>query len=198
MRNLVAVLLIAGLWPVAAADEITACDVEAAHPSDPDHVGEGRGSSEVNTSRAIQACRDAIDEYPDNPRFHYQLGRAMVYEADASGGDDSEGMAHVATAADMGYTQALFVLGLLHLRDGDTCSAEPVTHRAAEQGLKAARLAYVNAYTAGDYADCGVTRSAGTLHAYLDAAAEQVSGYYENMLLQALRRQVDALGEDDE
>jgi len=71
----------------AAASDLHDCDIEAAHPSDPDRVGEGRASGEVVTSRAIPACRRAIDEWPDVARFHYQLGRALVYAADADGAD---------------------------------------------------------------------------------------------------------------
>ena len=64
--------------PVAQAQVITACDWEVAHPSDPDHVGPGKGSGEVDTARAIAACENAVSTHPDVARFHYQLGRALV------------------------------------------------------------------------------------------------------------------------
>ena len=54
--------------------------------------------------------------------------------------------------------------------------------RAAEAGLKSARLAYVDNAVGGRWSDCGVV---------LDA--DQVSGYYENMLLGALRRELAGL-----
>ncbi len=175
----------------ALADgHITQCDIQAAHPSDPDHVGVGRSSSEVVTHRAIPACRAALEKDPDNPRFHYQLGRAIVYWAGANDADDSEGLEHIRIAADMGYTQALFVLGLMYIRDGDLCAAEPVTKQAADQGLKSARISYVNYAVAGDFDRCGKTASGEEMDAYLDGAASQVSGWYENMLLGNLRRQL--------
>ena len=91
-------------------------------------------------------------------------------------------------AADMDYTQALFVLGLLHLREGEVCAAEPLTKQAADQGLKSARISYVNAMLAGDYDACGVTATHSEMTAYLEGATSQVSGYYENMLLANLKR----------
>ena len=118
----------------ALAEEIHACDLEVAHPSDPDHVGPGVGSGDVVTHRAIPACRAAIAEYPDEARFHYQLGRAIVYWAGANNGDYSEGIEHIRHAADMDYSQALFVLGLMLERDGAVCEVEPLTRQAADQG----------------------------------------------------------------
>ena len=189
---IIGLALLAGSF--AAADgHITECDIQAAHPSDPDHVGEGRSSSQVVTHRAIPACRAAIEAFPDNPRFHYQLGRAIVYWADANEGDDSEGLKHIRIAADLGYTQALFVLGLMHIRDGDLCAAEPVTKQAADQGLKSARISYVNYAVAGDFDRCGMSATVEDMDTYLDGAASQVSGWYENMLLGNLRRQLGQL-----
>ena len=184
-----ALLLCLAAGTVAAEVPVHECDLQAAHPSDPDHLGPGRSSSEVVTHRAIPACRQAVAEYPDVARFHYQLGRALVYWADANGGDTAEGIRHLAHAADMGYTQALFVLGLMHRRAGDVCASEPVTKKAADQGLKSARITYVNGVLGGDYGPCGLSASMEEMRAYLDGASTQVSGYYENMLLANLERQ---------
>ena len=96
----------------------------------------------------------------------------------------------------MGHTQALFVLGLLYLREGDVCASEPVTKKAADQGLKSARITYVNATLAGNYDACGVSASQAEMSAYLDGARSQVSGYYENMLLTDLKRRLGLRGED--
>ena len=190
LMTLIASLTLAG--PAFAGDppEMTDCDRLAAHPSDPDHLGPGVGSGDVVTHRAIPACRAALEADPDNPRLHYQLGRVLVYWADANGADRSEGIEHVRHAAAMDYTQALFVLGLLQ-QAADACAAEPLTRQAAEQGLKAARIAYVDAYTAGVYANCSAVAHGDSMRGYLDAATAQASGYYEHMLLGSLRRQLD-------
>lgn len=178
-----------------AEEDITACDLEVAHPSDPDRIGPGKPTAEVVTHLAIPACRAAVAEAPENPRFHYQLARALVYWADANDGDVTEAMQHLETAAASGYRQAQFVLGLMHVRAGNVCDSEPLTRSAADQGLKSARISYVNAVTAGDYDACAIGATHEEMLDYLDGAASQVNGYYENMLLASLRRQLDRRGE---
>lgn len=171
----------------AGAQTITSCDWEVAHPSDPHHVGPGVSSSDVDTGKAIAACRAALEADPGNPRFQYQLARALVYHAGRTDGSDDEGMRYLGQAAAAGYTQAMFVYGLMLQRHGKTCEVEPWTRRAADQGLKAARIAYVNDALTGTWSNCDITAGPEQMHAYLDGAAEQVSGYYENMLLSLLR-----------
>ena len=108
---------------VCAAD-LDPCDLAAGHPSDPDRVGSGVETQKVVTHVAIRVCRAAIEREPDNPRFHYQLGRALFYWAGANDGDGSEGVQHIETAAGMGYRQAQFVLGYLHKLEDDLCRAD--------------------------------------------------------------------------
>lgn len=185
------------LWVIFAATGVAAleldrCDVAAAHPSDPDRIGEGVETAKVVTHVAIPACRSAVERDPTQARFHYQLGRAIVYWAEANGANADEGIAAVKTAADMGYRQAQFVFGFLKARSGDLCAAEPWYKAAADQGLKSARITYVNDTVAGRYRGCGASASDAELVEYLDGAQAQVSGYYENMLLAGLRRQLEA------
>ena len=56
-----------GLPAVAAAQAITACDWEVGHPSDLDRVGPGVSSSNVDTERAMAACRGDLETDPENP-----------------------------------------------------------------------------------------------------------------------------------
>ena len=195
--RLIILLLLLAIGSAAAAADIHECDLQAAHPSDPDHLGPGRSGGEVLLQKAIPACRAAVEAYPDVARFHYQLGRVLTYWADTNGGDASEGFAYVKNAADMGHTQSLFVLGLLYLRDGKVCAAETVTKKAADQGLKSARISYVNAALAGNYDACGVSATQQEMDAYLSGATAQVSGYYENMLLTDLKRRLALRGETE-
>ena len=172
---------------------MTACDREVGHPSDPDRVGPGVSSSQVDTERAIAACRADLLADPDNPRLQYQLARAIVYHADRHGTSYEEGMVYLAQSANAGHVQAMFVYGLMLSREARVCEAAPWKHRAADRGLKAARLAYVDSAVGGQWTECGVTLDKHVLSGFLDAAADQVSGYYEEMLLGALRREVAAL-----
>lgn len=172
---------------------MTACDREVGHPSDPERVGPGVSSSQVDTERAMAACRADLRADPDNPRLQYQLARAIVYHADRHGTSYEEGMVYLAQSADAGHVQAMFVYGLMLSREARVCEAAPWTRRAAEGGLKAARLAYVDSAVGGQWADCDVTFNKDVMSDFLDAAEDQVSGYYEKMLLGALRREVAAL-----
>lgn len=174
----------------AQAQTIDACDWEAAHPSDPDRVGAGRGSGEVDTGRAIAACEDAVRRHPETARFHYQLGRAQVYAADRDGTDWTVGMPALIRAAELQHRQAMFVLGLMRKREGDVCASEPLTRGAADLGLKSARISYVNDHLSGAFERCAPEATLAQMSDYLAAARSQVSGYYENMLLDALGRQL--------
>jgi hypothetical protein len=182
------------------ADGINRCDAEAGHPSDPDKSGPGIDSSQVVTHIAIPACREAVESDPANARFHYQLGRALYYWASANGADTAEAVEQLEQAAEMDYTQAMFVLGLIYKRSGNGCAAESLTRRAADKGLKSARISYVNDVLAGTYTHCPLDdegrASKAQMAAYLEAAKPQVSGYYENMLLDNLQRQLDSLNRE--
>jgi TPR repeat protein len=186
--------LACGLWLMAtpvAAEEITECDLQAAHPSDPQHMGPGVSSGAMILQKAIPACRAAVAANPESARAQYQLARSLVYWADANGADISEGMEHLEIAAGMDYTQALFVLGLMYRRGDRVCEIEALTRKAADQGLKSARLTYVDDVVSGFYQGCEPGADKAAMVAYLDAAVEQVNGYYEGMLLGALKRELN-------
>ena len=55
-----------------------ACDVEAAHNFDPMRYAAGKQDEEIIGVMAERACREAITQFPDEPRFHFQLGRALL------------------------------------------------------------------------------------------------------------------------
>lgn len=167
------------------------CDTSAAHKSDPDRVGPGVGSQQVVVQVAIPACRNAVADYPEVARFHYQLGRVLVYWADANNADTSEGVKYVKQAAEMGHTQAIFVLGLMYQRENKTCEVEPLFKLAADKGLKSARLSYVNEVLKGGFSSCELSASNKDMQRYLEQASEQVNGYYESMLLDNLKQQLN-------
>ena len=141
----------------------------------------------------MAACRGDLETDPDNPRLQYQLARAIVYHADRHGTSYEEGMVYLAQSVAAGHTQAMFVYGLILSRESRACEAAPWMRRAAEAGLKSARLAYVDNALGGRWSDCGVVLDEELMAGFLDGAADQVSGYYENMLLGALRRELAGL-----
>lgn len=54
-----------------------ACDRLAGYAQDPDHQGPGVNWEDLDPSTAIAACRQAATAFPDEPRYRYQLGRAL-------------------------------------------------------------------------------------------------------------------------
>lgn len=193
MKTILPLIILLILFGQLYAEEPHSCDIAVAHKSDPDRVGPGVGSKQVVVQVAIPACREAVAEYPEVARFHYQLGRALVYWADANEADTSEGVKYVKQAADMGHTQSIFVLGLMYQREGKTCEVEPLFKLAADKRLKSARLSYVNEVLKGGFSTCKLSASKKDMQRYLEQATEQVGGYYESMLLENLKQQLDKL-----
>lgn len=193
----VLILALALLLPLTGWPQpITSCDWEAAHPSDPDRVGPGVSSSDVETARAIAACRQALLTNADNPRLQYQLARAIVYHAERHNTANEEGMRYLEQSARAGYTQAMFVYALMLTSKERVCEAPLWMQRAAEAGLKAARIGYVEGATSGRWSSCELSLDVQQMASFLDGAEEQVSGYYENLLLSTLRSALQTLNQE--
>jgi len=59
-------------------DLVKECDVLAAHPQDPQRVSEGVADDRIIPRLAIRACEGAVSEDATEPRFVFQLGRALL------------------------------------------------------------------------------------------------------------------------
>jgi tetratricopeptide (TPR) repeat protein/uncharacterized caspase-like protein len=131
--------------PAAAAPAQTAsgppsvndCDRLAAHPYDPSKLAAGLQMNEIDSARAIAACRSAVAAHPDTPRFHFQLGRALQKSKSFH-----EAMAEYRKAADQGHLHAMSNVGLMYLNGvgvaKDGAKALEWFHRAADKGDAAA------------------------------------------------------------
>ena len=105
---------IADLAPVVTLREATGendCDRLAAAENDPFRLASTKGVDfyQIDFSRAIPACEEAIRQSPDEKRFAYQLGRALDH-----GGRFSEAAAAYRTSADLGNHQAMRNLAILY------------------------------------------------------------------------------------
>lgn len=58
------------------------CDRLAANPGDGARVGKGVPDGEILPGRAIAACKEAVANFPDEPRFVYQLARARYAQGE--------------------------------------------------------------------------------------------------------------------
>jgi len=54
------------------------CDELAAHPEDPAKWASGVSDDDLVPGPAVKYCTEAVREYPETPRFHFQLGRALL------------------------------------------------------------------------------------------------------------------------
>ncbi|MEZ5912118.1 MAG: hypothetical protein R3D84_07780 [Paracoccaceae bacterium] len=77
----VAILAAAVSFPFATAaqgfDDVHDCDTFAAHPRDPNRWAAGVDDEEIIPGPAVKYCREAVEDYPETPRFQFQLGRAL-------------------------------------------------------------------------------------------------------------------------
>lgn len=92
----------------SAPAPVTACDTLAAGPDDPDRVAPGVYRSSV-PEEAIEACREAVAAYPEEARFHLQLGHALL-----DNDRPYSAVAEFRTAADLGSRHAHVRLGIAH------------------------------------------------------------------------------------
>ncbi len=197
---LVALALIgASAWAVEFEDydysrwsqEVTGCDLLAAHARDPGHVGTPATRATMDKEAAIAACHVAVKADPDNPRLNYQLGRAYGYS-----GRGDEAMPYRLKALEADYPQSTFVIGYLHLIgqiiEPDTCKALELWQSSARYRRLAALIALPRHYLRGDFDECGVTISPADLRAYLEEAKRVSGDFYVGMLADDLLEKVPA------
>lgn len=191
-----AALVLAATLPVqafaASPDAITKCDRLAAHPEDPDHLGVGVPSKQVNLAKAVPECERELKRQPDNARIRYQYARTLAYS-----GKWAESAPEMKKAADAGYRQAQFVYGLFidRNRDGasqDICVAEEYWLKAARAGRQHARVLYADRYLSGKFSACRGGASSAQVATLLDSAAADASEFYERLLVANLQRQLAA------
>jgi WD40 repeat protein len=87
----------------------TKCDQLAGDPFDPRKRAAGVVFDAIDAEEAISACRAAVQATPDEPRFGYQLGRAL-YRADKR----DEAVALIRGATENGDAAAQHTLGDLY------------------------------------------------------------------------------------
>ena len=160
--------LIAVFWFASTgnAQEVTACDELANHPSDPAKVTPGVAQEDVDTTAAKQACAEALASDPTNGRFLYQYGRAHFYEADYENGPRI-----IRQSADTGYAQGQFVYGLIlaggYIGDVDFCEVGRWWQLAADQGHFWAQVYFIDNALEGIFEDCPTNTETETLIQYM-------------------------------
>ncbi|MEM7440069.1 MAG: caspase family protein [Pseudomonadota bacterium] len=105
------------------------CDVQAGDYLDPDGVGLARYPNEIAPEEAMLACGAAVAEHPENGRFHYQLGRALMAMRNFDAAEAS-----FTKARDLGHARAWYALGDLAANEAATTGGRPNT-QAPERAM---------------------------------------------------------------
>lgn len=79
------------------------CDLQAAHPEDALRYAQGKTDEEIIPVLALRACSEAVRQFPNEPRFHFQMGRALAAMKKVE-----EAAKEFEAAASMGYAPAKF------------------------------------------------------------------------------------------
>lgn len=181
---------IAEFDPAAWSQEITDCDREASHPSDPHRVIEGKTRDQMDMDAAMAACHRALESDPDNPRLNYQLARAYGYS-----GRHADGDSHRMKALMAGYPQSLFVMGYIMVTgwegaDPDPCTGGELIRRSALAGRYAGLVAFPHYYLMGYFDDCGNVplMDPAQMLEFLDQAGSR--DFYRSILVDQLRLQL--------
>ncbi len=139
-------------WPDAASAArapIHECDRLAAHPADPQKVGDGVQWDLIDARSAIPACRDAVQRWPDEMRFKFQLGRVLLFAKRRD-----EGMPYLFSAADSGYLIAYSNIGGTYQFDlGNYAEALKWYRRGAALGDVSAQAHLAEMYLDGTGVD---------------------------------------------
>ena len=174
------------------SQEVTPCDLAAAHGSDPDAVAPGVAQDEMDFAKAIEACEAAVAADSGNPRLRYQLARVYTYSGQAEKAEP-----HMEAAASADYPQALFVSGYmqflgLYNNPKDVCKAGALLRRSAQYGRLAAQVGLARYALDGAFEDCDLRVDPREIKVFLAAAASSTSNYYQSMLIGLLQKEADA------
>ena len=103
-------LLLIALHTILLASTPNECDILAADPSDPNKPTNVKGVSylDIDSAKAIKACLKAIKDFPNEPRYKFQLSRALK--------DSGKAFDYLSESANQGYPIAQFNFGFEYYR----------------------------------------------------------------------------------
>lgn len=145
------------------------CDKFAGHKDDKSKVGPGISMKNLNAEKAISSCTLAVSNFPNEPRFNFQLGRSYFKKKDFKKANK-----WYRTSANQGHAYSSFMLGYVHLIGNrgvskNTKTAAKWFNIAAEKGLPVAQYYLGDLYEFGD----GVSKNLKTAIKLYRLAADQ-------------------------
>lgn len=131
IRSFGAGILFAMLPICVWASAVDECNRLTAYPDDLHYKGAGpKTLDQIPLPEALDACRRALEQEPDNPRIIFQYGRALMADD-----KNAEGETWIRKSAESLYPHALFTIGIL-----EQGGIPPNMVKAAESYRKAAEL----------------------------------------------------------
>jgi TPR repeat protein len=192
MRLPAGMLIVASCFTVSPAmAEVTRCDRLAAHPSDPDRVTAGVERADIDFAAAEAACHEAIVTTPGSARARYQMGRILYYQDKVE-----ESLKHLDIAADIGYRQAIFVLGYLYVEGKvprDPCKTARLWQRSAALDHPWTGYYLVKHYLDGTFENCELKFTHAELERYLAISSDHLSVSESNGQVEALTERLAAM-----
>lgn len=142
------VLCVASIAVAAESAPEHACDRMAADPADYERIAPPVADVRFLSNQAARACREALAAYPDDPRFQFQMGRALL-----ALGKVEQAREALQKAAAQGYAAANLFLGRMFESASygrrDLVEAIKYYRAAAEQGHQDAQIALGLMYRSG-------------------------------------------------
>lgn len=121
----------------SAFDEVDECDLLAAHPSDPERVAEGVADDAIVPRLALRACEAAVKRAPEEARFSFQFGRALLAaDRRPAAAQQFERAAQRNHAAALAYLGDAYQFG--HGVTADAARALDAYRKSSERGFKPA------------------------------------------------------------
>lgn len=141
---------VAAIGPAMGTVSGTLCDQLGAMPDDPGAKAPGVKFDDLDGPRVVQACTAAVSMQPDEPRYYYQLSRALTFMKDLP-----NAIGALKRAADLQYPPAMYHYAL-DMRDGtgiakDVPGAVDLMQKAAGAGSGDAMASLGVLYSRGGF-----------------------------------------------
>lgn len=118
-------------------DDVDECDLLAAHPNDPERLAEGVADDQIVPRLALRACEAALRRQPNEARFVFQMGRALLAaDRRQQAAQQFERAAQLNYGAGLAYLGDAFQFG--HGVTANAARALELYRRAVERGFKPA------------------------------------------------------------
>lgn len=176
---------------------VTECDWVAGHTTEPERQAPGNFPRGEKWRGAIYACERDLAADPENAHLQYTLGHALYY--DHPWQDRKRSIDLIKAAAQQGYPQADFALGLFYMNGElgeilpqDSCKSAEHHLKAARWGRYASLVSYSRNAIKGFYDECVPPVDWNEVREFLVLARGAFQyDWYDGLLIDDLEEQLE-------